>query len=77
MENALNVVWFVFCWAIYGFIAHRVAKRGERTGLYYNRVLMISIPFLLPAIIWVYFLRSPKNSNPYERIKPTNRPDRI
>ena len=77
MESALNVVWFVFGWVIYGFIAHRVAKRGERTGLYYNRVLMISVPFLLPAIIWVYLLRSERPGLYYERIPPTDKPDRI
>jgi len=77
MENTLNVLWFIGVWVVYGFVAHRVAKRGERTGLYYHRVLIIAIPFLLPAIIWVYFFRNPRKGIYYERIKPTDKPDRI
>ena len=72
-----NVLWFVFVWVVYGFLAHRIAKRGERTGLYYSRVLIIALLFMPFAFIWVYFLRSERPGLYYERIPPTDKPDRI
>jgi NhaP-type Na+/H+ or K+/H+ antiporter len=67
MDNFFNVLWFLFVWAVYAFLAHKVAKRGERTGLYYNRVLIISLVALLPAFIWVYVFRKPRQGIYHER----------
>ena len=67
MDNLFNVIWFLFVWVVYAYVAHRVAKRGERTGLYYGRVLVIALVFMLPAIIWVYLFRTPRKGIYYER----------
>lgn len=77
MELLINVLWFVFVWVIYGFLAHRIAKRGERTGLFYGRVLVIALIFMPLAFVWVYLLRSERPGLYYERIPPTDKPDRI
>ena len=74
MENVLG---FIIGWIVYGFIAHRIAKRGEQTGLYYGRVLIISLLFMPLAFTWVYLLRSKRPGLYYERIPPTDKPERI
>ena len=50
------------------YLSHLVAKRGERTGLYYNRTFGLAIFFLLGVAIWVYAFRQERNDNPYYKI---------
>ena len=54
MDEILNILWALFVFGIYLFLCHIVAKRGLMTGLYYNRVFILAVPFLLPVAIWVY-----------------------
>jgi hypothetical protein len=53
---------------LYIFLSHLVAKRGERTGLYYNRTLVLALFFFPWIAIWVYALRQERNDNPYYKI---------
>jgi hypothetical protein len=76
MENVLNVLWFLFVMGLYPLLVHLVAKRGFKTGLYYWRVFIIAFFFLVPAFIWVMW-RNPRKGIYYERIQPTEKPERI
>ena len=66
----MDILGFILGSAIYVFLAHLIAKRGFRTGLYYNRVFVIALFFMLPAFLWVYLFRNPRKGIYYERIPP-------
>ena len=67
MDQVFNVLWFLSVWAFYIWLAHKTAKRGERTGLYYNRVLVMALIALLWVAVWVWFFRK-ERPNPGYRI---------
>lgn len=64
-------MYFLFSIAFFGlwiYLAHLVAKRGERTGLYYNRTFGLALFFLPWITIWVYAFRQERNDNPYYKM---------
>jgi uncharacterized membrane protein YesL len=67
MEFVLNILGFIFVLAVYLLLVHLVARRGFKTGLYYERVFVIALFFLLPAFLWVMW-RNPRRGLYYERI---------
>jgi len=58
MDNIINVAFFILCWVFYGFLAHRIAKRGEHTGLNYRWALFLAISNPPIAAVWFYWVRT-------------------
>jgi hypothetical protein len=66
----VDIILFILAWGVYGFLAHLIAKRGERTGLFYNRVLFLALITMPITFIYVFFLRNPRGGNYQEQRLP-------
>jgi hypothetical protein len=61
----------IFTVVIYLLAVHLVARRGFKTGLFYERVFALAlVPFLFPfVVIWVFW-RDKRKGIGYYRIPP-------
>ncbi len=66
----MDVIYFFLACGVYGFLAHLIAKRGERTGLFYNRVLFLALITMPLTFIYVFFFRNPRGGTYYEQRLP-------
>jgi hypothetical protein len=58
----MEIVFEVVCYLVF---AHLIAKRGERTGLFYHRVLILALIFQPFVAIWVFGFRK-RRRHPFE-----------